>query len=56
MTRMPLALVTLCLSFAPCATHAKVYPYRWVFVARQMRSDADLERVREIARVAAPMD
>src|SRR5690349_13624102 len=53
MTRILRVLVTLCGMFVPCAIDAKVYPYRWVFVMRQMRSDADVERVREIARVAA---
>lgn len=30
-----------------------VYPYRWVFVARSLRADRDVEEIREIARVAS---
>ena len=46
-------LVPLGLLALAGGAYGKVYPYRWVFVMRQMRSDSDVERVREIARVAA---
>ena len=32
---------------------AKAYPYRWVFVSRSLRSDADVEQIREIVRTAS---
>jgi hypothetical protein len=53
MFRIPGSLILFCLLAAPCGAAEKVYPYRWVFVMRQMRSDADVDRIREIARVAA---
>jgi len=38
---------------APLAAQVKTYPYRWVFVIRSLRTDKDVDEIREIARVAA---
>src|SRR6266542_2375424 len=53
MFRIFRSFVPLWLLLAAGAANAKVYPYRWVFVMRQLRSDSDVDRIREIARVAA---
>jgi hypothetical protein len=44
----------LALSWVPAAwAQGKVYPYRWVFVIRNLRTDGEVAEIREIARTAA---
>ena len=53
MVRIFRSLLPVCLLLAAGLASAKVYPYRWVFVMAQLRSDAEVERIRDIARTAS---
>jgi hypothetical protein len=46
----PLALLTAAVVSWPAE---KIYPLRWVYISRSLRSDKDVEDIREIAKTAA---
>ena len=48
-----LAPVLLALAAGSLPAGEKVYPHRWVYVSRGLRSDRDVDEIREIAKTAA---
>jgi hypothetical protein len=49
-----LLAIVLALALSPSLwAQPKAYPYRWVFVIRSLRSDRDVDEIREIAKTAA---
>src|SRR5437762_1205277 len=53
MSQICCVLFFLCLLLEAGWAAGKVYPDRWVFVSRSLRSDRDVQQIREILRTAA---
>jgi hypothetical protein len=53
MSRVLKIALVLCVAVQIGWTAGKVYPYRWVYCTRSLRSDAEVDQIREILRTAA---